>query len=177
MMFGTSSSGKAGLGVNRGSIRETLSFKSSIGNSHLLRRLSSSSDNPELIILKRGLLVSEAIALMVRTGTDCALIQEQDESVDGFVLLKDLLELVGHGRLNGNNSIGQVMQRGMALEPDTASIEELFKRALAGRATFFVVVSSSGVITGVVSVAELIDFCLRERDLLELSADIKVESH
>lgn len=161
------------LMANRGGI----SLRSTVGNSFFLRRLDPGPDTPKLITLRKSLTIPEAINEMVMASADCALVQEYPDTMEGVVSLKSLLELVGSGRLVKNNRLYQVMDRVVALEPDSATLEELFKRSLHSKATFFVIADRSGSLKGVVPVGEILDFCLRERDSLELSADIEVESH
>jgi hypothetical protein len=177
MMYGTGHLETKQLGRNLDVRRENLSLRATIGNSHLLRRLDSGPDHPRLIILRKCLSVTEAISEMVKASADCALVQEGPETVEGIVFLKNLLELVGSGKLLVYPKICHVMERGIAMEPATATIQEMFNRALVSKTAFFTIVDSRGFLKGVVPVGDLLDFCLKERDSLELSADIEVESH
>lgn len=177
MMYEAVLYGEEQLGRKLNVRRENLSLRATIGNSHLLRRLDSGPEHPRLIILRKCLTVTEAISEMVRASADCALVQEGPEVVEGIVFLKDLLELVGSGRLMVYPKLCQVMERGIAMEPASATIEEMFRRALVSKTAFFTIVDSKGFLKGVVPVGDLLDFCLKERDSLELGSDIEVESH
>gem|GEM_PF-4315106 len=172
MMYQAQQQGRA-LMANRGGI----SLRSTVSNSFFLRRLDPGPDTPKLITLKRSLTIPEAINEMVMASADCALVQKYPDTIEGVVSLKSLLELVGSGRLVKHSRLYQVMDRVVALEPETSTLEELFKRSLHSKATFFVIADRSGSLKGVVPVDEILNFCLRERDALELSADVEVESH
>lgn len=121
--------------------------------------------------------LSSGLSKLSKNNSQCLLIHDGPDVVIGAVTKAYLEQILMSERGAELWMLPRIMDRSIAFEPESTTLGELIVRAVNSRNRFYIIIDRSGNISGVVPVDDILAVGIRITEGLELSSDIKVESH